>query len=209
MKNSILFCLLVLSVTQIYCQNTFVDSRDGHKYESFSFNEIEWMTSNLKYLSPDSYCEKIRPKDEICKEYNFYPKQDLSNVCPDGWRMPLSEDWDEYWAWYYKQRIKKHASIELDTLGTDNREIWLEDTTQTLNLFSDENPLQFYNSDWIQGRRRIDRGTMSMWISNGQDNFHTHMGPVSIVKHEHKHHIDDKKRKIRQFVVRCVRDKPE
>jgi len=209
MKTLIVIKLLILLSFQAYNQTKLVDPRDGKEYPTFSFNDITWMTSNMNYLSNNSYCKAIKPKDEICAEYNFYPKQDLSGVCPDGWRMPLSEDWDNYWAWYYKQRIKKHASIKFDTMDIRGEETWFEDTTQTLNMFAAENPLNMYESDWIQGKRRMDRGTMSMWISNGTDNFHAHIGPVSVVKHKHKHHIEDKPRRIRQFVVRCVQDKPK
>lgn len=209
MKNSTILFIIALFSFQSIAQTTFIDTRDGNIYGTFTFNDITWMTSNLKYLSSNSYCKILKPKDEICEAYNFYPKQDLGNVCPDGWRMPLSEDWDEFWAWYYKQRIIKHANIKLDTIAIHSQETFFKDESRTLNLFAKENPLQFSSSDWIQGKRRIERGNMNMWISKGKDNFHTHMGPVGLVKHEHKHHIEDKKRRVRQFVVRCVKDKQE
>jgi len=211
MKNSLLLIIFLFQFLQLLSQDTFIDTRDGNEYSYFSFNQINWMTSNLKYRSTDSYCKAIKPKDEICKQYNFYPKQDLSSVCPEGWRMPKSEDWDDYWTWYYKQRIQKEPNIKLDTMMKESLTgmFWVEDTAQVLNLFAEENPLAFFNSDWIQGKRRIDRGTMNLWISDGTDNFHVHFGPVSVVKHHHKHNIEDKKRKVRQFVVRCVQDQIE
>ncbi len=210
MKRSILISLLLFGVFQLFSQPTILDARDGNEYPTFSFNEITWMTSNLKYLSKDSYCKAIKPKDEICKQYNFYPKQDLSKVCPEGWRMPQREDWDEYWAWYYKKRIQEKVEIVLDSMEIqEDGTAWFEDKLSTLELFSETNPLRLENSDWIEGKRRVDRGTMNMWISDGTNNFHTHIGPAGVVKHTHKHNIEDKKRKVRQFVVRCVQNKQE
>ncbi len=205
--KSLIYLTFLFSSFQLFSQNTFVDIRDQQVYSYHQANGLNWMTENLRYLSPNSYCKAIKPKDEICQQYNFYPKQDLSEVCPEGWNIPSESQWDEFFAWYYKQRIKLKGEIKLDTMDKEDNvdsQAWYQDETKKLDLFDPENKLNFSSSNWVQGKKLGDRENMTMWLSNGDSNFHVHFGHVGVVKHNHKHHIEDKKRKIRQFVVRCV-----
>ena len=110
------FCLPFL----LSAQEEFIDNRDGQKYAVINIEGVDWLQENLRYISPNSYCQAIKPKDEISEHYNFYPKQDLQNVCPDGWRLPQYSDWEKFHNWFYKKQLTIFKSIEIDSVKIDS-----------------------------------------------------------------------------------------
>lgn len=54
----------------------FVDTRDERTYTIYRFDNKLWMTEDLKYTKANGYT------------YN-----ELTNICPQGWRIPTNEDW--------------------------------------------------------------------------------------------------------------------
>jgi uncharacterized protein (TIGR02145 family) len=50
------------------------------------------MAENVNYKTDDSYC--YNGADKNCKTYGrLYAWDDAQNVCPNGWRMPSSDEW--------------------------------------------------------------------------------------------------------------------
>lgn len=87
----------------------FTDDRDGMNYVWIRYGEQVWMGENLNYEAPDSYCYK--EKDSNCKKYGrLYNWKTAQSVCPDGWRLPGSDDWNE---------LEAHLITELpDSIGS-------------------------------------------------------------------------------------------
>jgi hypothetical protein len=74
----------------------------------------------------------------------------------------------------------------------------------------DPNPLNFRPSGWVQGNKfKLIKEGLTFWLRNDQtidSTWHTHAYNNRLVNHSHDHHIKDKPRKTRKFVVRCVKE---
>lgn len=76
----------------------FVDERDGQEYKAVTFaykrNKVTWMAENLNYKinGSDSYNDQERYRTEFGL---MYQHDILKDVCPDGWRIPDQEDWND------------------------------------------------------------------------------------------------------------------
>lgn len=72
------------------------------------------------------------------------------------------------------------------------------------------NPLNFRPSGWVQGNKfKLIKEGLTFWLRNGQkidSTWHTHAYNHKLINHSHDHHIKDKPRKTRKFVVRCVKE---
>ncbi len=79
---------------------TLVDSRDGKEYNITEINGITWMAENLNYSIPQSGSETFKQCyadfQKNCKLYGaLYSQEDVADVCPDGWKLPSENDWQE------------------------------------------------------------------------------------------------------------------
>lgn len=74
---------------------TFTDPRDGQVYPwKIMKDGKKWMTKNLNFKSPDSYCYD-RNEANGAKYGRLYNYKDAKAAIPAGWRMPKPyEDWD-------------------------------------------------------------------------------------------------------------------
>ena len=72
------------------------------------------------------------------------------------------------------------------------------------------NPLNFRPSGWVQKNKfKLIKEGLTFWLRNGQkidSTWHTHAYNHKLINHSHDHHIKDKPRKTRKFVVRCVKE---
>ena len=89
---------------------TLVDERDGHEYRTVEINGTTWMAENLKYVSDNSLCKK-----DSCDIYGLhytYPFDSTGSICPDGWHVSTTADWDSLLA-YAKANDSATYAIDL------------------------------------------------------------------------------------------------
>lgn len=98
---------------------TITDSRDGRQYHWIRIGEQKWLTENMAFGLKESYpkCElcdvndgtanneDITKHDYIENYGRLYPWESALSVCPDGWRLPTIEEW--------QQAIEAHGPLYL------------------------------------------------------------------------------------------------
>ena len=74
--------------------DTIIDSRDGQVYKTLVLAGKRWMAENLNYAKSGSKCY-----NDSTKYCNIYGRLYLSSVgndvCPDGWRLPSYNDFQD------------------------------------------------------------------------------------------------------------------
>ena len=71
-------------------RGSFIDERDGEKYETIKIGEQIWFAENLKYKCDNSFSYENCNNGDLFGR--LYPYESLKNVCPAGWRIPYVED---------------------------------------------------------------------------------------------------------------------
>lgn len=81
---------------------TLTDLRDDHTYNVAKVGNLYWMLDNVAYKFYRNHDEEDkadcpRPSEKTCVETGFlYPGTKLDYVCPNGWRLPSYEEWEEF-----------------------------------------------------------------------------------------------------------------
>ncbi|MEM9340306.1 MAG: FISUMP domain-containing protein, partial [Bacteroidota bacterium] len=136
---------------------------------------------------------------EGCTRSNFYSYQELENVCPEGWRLPTTEDWDVLITTF--DPSKKVKMLE------KNKKFYRVDFLDRYDVFKN-NTLGLKPIGRTQGNVRKYGDYADYWTINTQLNdprFHIHVSPYTIVGHVHKHNVNQRNEtKNRKFAVRCV-----
>ena len=75
-------------------RGTFIDERDGQEYRYTTIGDQVWMAQSLNYDYPEAVCYDSLP--ENCEKYGrLYRGENLDHLCPAGWRMPKSNDYED------------------------------------------------------------------------------------------------------------------
>ncbi len=213
LKSISQLCFIILPLglfSQINIQNqTFTDSRDNQTYSITQIGDTYWFKDNLRFVTPYSHCPNFNKKEEDCIDGNFYAYKELNSICPQGWTIPSVQNWEYYFNYLKEEKQVPTYNFTFDTLTEENNSIVIRDTSKTMKLMAEENLLNLSPLGWVQGRKRQNPGTITLWAKNEispDPRYHLHIGNNGYVKHSHAHHIDDKIRKVRKFLVRCVCD---
>ncbi len=95
-----IFLFLVVTLTGCLNRNLMVTDIAGNRYKIKKFQEVWWMTENLK-VTKDNMGKKITyfiPNNEESnvKEYGLlYDYETACKICPKGWELPNNTDWDQ------------------------------------------------------------------------------------------------------------------
>ncbi len=205
-STSITFFIFIVFINYVFGQTeTFTDSRDGTVYNIIKIEDTKWFQQNLRYETLHSHCPNFNRRKKDCKEGNFYSFIELDTICPKGWKVASLEDWESYFQLLKEHKKVENSSLKYDTLAHEDNTVVISDTTKTIKIFENKNPLQLKSLGWVEGRKRKKMGTITIWALYPEDKkFHLHIGDASYVKHAHEHNIIDKPKRVRKFAVRCT-----
>ena len=79
------------------------DLRDNHVYSVAQVGGLYWMMDDLayEYYNDERYGSTFCPRSRssACETIGFlYPGGHLDNACPDGWRLPSTEEWRSFYS---------------------------------------------------------------------------------------------------------------
>lgn len=128
-----------------FAENTVTDLRDRHAYSFAQVGNLRWMMNNLAYKFYRNYDEEDkadcpRPSETTCKNTGFlYPGTKLDYVCPNGWRLPTTDEWETY----YNSSAFKNA--------TNEREVFKGYLNENRSLNEDGNWAYFWTGEEPDG----------------------------------------------------------
>lgn len=113
-----------------------IDSRDGHIYKTVVIGQQTWMAENLNYAVDSSYC--YNDSIEYCEQFGRLYKWaaamgasesecgigrdcmldsiKIQGVCPKGFHLPLSQEWQELFDFVETHNGRDSATIDLLSL---------------------------------------------------------------------------------------------
>ena len=167
----------------------FLDLRDGQQYVLLKLDSLWWFNQNLNFATEESDC--FRDTEEYCKKRGrLYSFKEAQTACPDGWRLPSIEEFDDLLS-----ALMLEKSQELVTI---------QDTSKIAI------PFNFQCSGFKHKRKYKSRISLNFWLTDYDVGYHVHMyghkKPKSMLLFRHNHEKHNPILEKRKFAVRCVSD---
>ena len=113
-------CLVLVKLSVAQMPSQMLDTRDGRTYQTIIIDmELEdgilvpreWMTQNLNYESPGSFCYKGYAA--YCEAFGrLYTWDEAVKVCPEGWHLPRMLEWTQIFKNYGGREVAAGALKE-------------------------------------------------------------------------------------------------
>lgn len=218
--KSILIIVLLINYGCLYSQisvpDTLTDIRDNKKYRIQTINGITWMLDNLNYEAEYSIGLTEEQKHEH-KKFNlkgrYYHFETVDSVCPNGWRIPSIEDWNNYYNFLLIQNRKKTdlEVVELKDEKEGHRYVSFLNYKRKINPFAQGNPLNLYPTGRMEGNKLVAPSTWADYFATDdketyKGKSHIHINQEWTTIHSHEHNLQpEKEAELRKFMVRCVK----
>ncbi len=208
----IFIALLLLSSIEVEGQNRsnyqeFVDVRDGKTYETIELGSTIWMAENMKFKTENSE-EHYNELSKTNYDGYYYPLGEIDNVCPDGYRIPTTKEWETYIKLILELKNIPEDEIKFSRLTKKGDEYVIGGISgEKLQAFKNPNPLNIKDQGHTQNGEITGLGSFNIWIKHdvsSDPKYHLHLDDDGYLIHTHKHHIVGKKKKRRKFSIRCV-----
>lgn len=117
---------------------TYTDQRDGNEYTWVRYGQLEWMTTNMRFESPDGICqiyseiqitkeEREAQEKQNCARYGYlYDYEAALAAIPEGWRLPTDKDWQALESLF---GLSQHELGQMDWRGDGPGEMLQQPTT--------------------------------------------------------------------------------
>ena len=183
---------------------TLVDDRDGNEYKTVVINGATWMAENLRYASGNSTCLG-KSCDDYGRHYEFpFTSLLVDPLCPDGWHIATTSDWDSLLA-YVRAQDSLHYAYDLRTTfgwpskarGTDKYGFSIIPNT-CYNYGSDG-----YEQINVYGESVACFGAEDVENKEGYYYIMSSRGVNRILDDMYKRHINDASLR---YGIRCVKD---
>lgn len=208
------FFLLLFSYNSLHSQleetyGEYVDDREGTAYQTIKIGTTLWMTENMKFKTENSENHQYENSGEAIDVY-FYPHDEVAQVCPTNFRIASSDDWEAYMQYLYGLKNIPSSSIHSSKGKYKVREyIMALFSNKIVKPFDEPNPLKLKAEGHTQTGQMVAMWSFNIWMKYRDSTdlkYHLHLDEDGYSVHTHKRHITTKKRKLRKFAVRCVKD---
>ena len=218
MKPSTYFTILALIINVslksqvIHKKGEIIDVRDGKVYQTIMIDSTIWLAENMKFKTANCHLN-LKEINGIDLDGYYYPYEETNQVCPNNFRIPTIEEWEKYLDMILGERNVSYNIFTSEDFKNNSRYQVASGYSFTdidFKFIMNPNPLNFRPSGWVQGNKfKLIKEGLTFWLRNGQkidSTWHTHAYNHKLINHSHDHHIKDKPRKTRKFVVRCVKE---
>ena len=138
--------------------DTLKDLRDNHVYSVAQVGGLYWMMDDLayEYYNDERYGSTFCPRSRssACETIGFlYPGGHLENACPDGWRLPSTEEWCSFYSSTEFRSRSYNSDFYKGAYGGDG------------SLSNDGNSALFWVYDTLDSK--LHRGCIEISRNNG------------------------------------------
>ena len=170
---------------------SFMDSRDGQSYKYAKIGFQLWMAENLKTKKGQWTC--YDDDSGNCEKYGMlYDWNTANKVCPEGWHLPTSQDWDELFS-YVGGRDKAGTALK-------SKEDWINGAGSNMADFS-VLPAGAMNNKKLF----VNKGYSAFFWSSTESK--REMVEIVGFNHENQFVSVGQSAKYFKFSVRCVKDR--
>ena len=151
------------------CSESFTDPRDGKSYAIVQIGSQTWMAENMDYEVQGSACPE--GDDRKCSKYGRLYTWDMARtVCPEGWHLPDSADFEKLIAECDKRGI--HVITDLVVNHSSNQHEWFIKACEEVRAGNFDGYAKYYHivkeEDAVTGYAPIE-GTEYYYEANFSD----------------------------------------